>query len=354
LFIGSSIWSKEEISYTKFKNPQTVPANSIPERVLICGVCKNVENRLPNTMDIIEKIGSLCEDYQIIVYENNSTDRTVEILKKWKKKNRRLHLTTENIDPSILDQSIVNMTQENTFFHPEAIARARHLVLDIAMSDKYEDFPYIIWIDMDFKIAPCFEGIVEVFQANQEWDAVFAYGVDPRNIYWDWYAFRHEEYPIGPDLLGDYWWRINKEFFLNENDPWYPVYSAFGGCGIYKKSSIVGCRYSGIVTKDLEIVAKQIIEEKCDHSQITIYRANNQALSSLTSITDPVPHLPQIKDPNVGVLLQDDDPLIWRMNFFVYQYPSVCEHVTFHASMIARGHNKLFINPRLIFTYGEY
>lgn len=327
---------------------------AIPERVLICGVCKNVETPLPYTIDIIERIGSLFEDYRIIVYENDSTDRTVEILKHWEKRNKRLHLTTEKVPYSELDQCIVNIKQDGSFFHPEAIARARNLVLDIAMSDQYQDFTYVIWMDMDFKIPPTFEGIVEAFQTDREWDAIFAYGVDPRRTYWDWYAFRNEEYPIGSELLGDYWWYMPRSFSLKQTDDWYPVYSAFGGCGIYKKSSIIGCKYSGIVTQDLGTAAKQIIDQKPNHPQIKIYQDKNRKTHSLVTIDTPKPHLPQIKDPKVGVILDNHNPLIWRMNFFVYQYPSVCEHVTFHASMIANGHTKLFINPRLIFTYGGY
>ena len=302
----------------------------------------------------MEQIGSLFEDYRIIVYENNSTDKTVKILERWKQGNKKVHLKSENIQPSEMDQCIINIKQDGSFFHPEAIARARNLVLDIAMSDQYQDFPYIIWMDMDFKIPPAFEGIVEVFQTNREWDAVFAYGIDPPGNYWDWYAFRNEDYPIGSELLGDHWWYMHKSFSLKRTDGWYPVYSAFGGCGIYKKSSIVGCRYSGTVTKDLGTVAQQLIDQKPNHPQIANYISKNRKLRSFVTINTPTPHLPQIKDPNIGVILHNNDPLIWRMSFFVYQYPSVCEHVTFHASMIANGHNKLFINPRLVFTYGGY
>ncbi len=324
----------------------------VPKQVLICGVCKNVEVPLPYTIQIIERIGSLFEDYRIIVYENDSTDRTLDILQQWAKKNPRLHLKTEKVPYSELDQSIVNIKPDGSFFHPEAIARARNIVLDIAMSDAYENFSHVIWLDMDFKIAPAFAGIVEAFQTEIEWDAVFAYGVDPRKAYWDWYAFRNEAYPIGAELLGDYWWYMPRSFSLKQTDDWYPVYSAFGGCGIYKKSSIVGCRYSGIATKDLGLIAKQIIDKNPNHPQIRVYQDKNRKAKSFVAIDTPKPHLPQIKDPEVGIMLGDS--LIWRMNFFVYQYPSVCEHVTFHASMIAKGHNKLFINPRLVFTYGGY
>jgi hypothetical protein len=208
---------------------------------------------------------------------------------------------------------------------------------------------------MDFSVPPDLEGMVEIFQTNREWDAVFAYGIDSQEVYWDWYAFRDRDDRIGSELLGNYWWYMPRPFRLSYSDDWHPVYSAFGGCAIYKKSSIAGCRYSAIVTKDLETLSRRLIEEgrQIDHPQVLRYLDGIQNLSSIVTIKYPDTGLPSITDPDTGIHCAElGDSLIWRMSSFVYQYPSVCEHVTFHASMIARGHDKLFIHPRLIFRYG--
>jgi hypothetical protein len=79
----------------------------------------------------------------------------------------------------------------------------------------------------------------------------------------------------------------------------------------------------------------------------------NEILPVTVTMDLPISNLPPIQDPKVGVYcFRGDRVLVWRMNSFVYQYPSVCEHATFPASMIVRGHGKLFVNPRLIFRYG--
>lgn len=329
--------------------------STISENVVICAVCKDVESRLPYSIEIVENIGSLFNDYRVVVYENNSTDKTPQQLKEWANRNSRVLVLSENLSDSELSKIIYNIKLDGNFFHPEAIARARNKVLDIAMSDKYEAYPYLIWVDMDFKIPPSYEGFIETFGTDIEWDAVFAYGVDPPQTYWDWYAFRNTEYPIGSELLGDYWWYMPKKFKLTDQDDWYPVYSAFGGCGIYKKASIIGCRYSGIVTPDLEKVAKKIIKQGVIYENHLILKYLNDinSLNGIVKINQPAPNLLKILDPNIGIVVSDQtDPLIWRMSFFVYQYPSVCEHVTFHASMILNGYDRIFINPRLKFTYG--
>lgn len=330
-------------------------AAALPQKVMICGVCQNVERPLPYTLKIMEQIGALFADYQILIYENNSTDQTLSILKKWQEKNPRVEVMSENISESELASQIVNLYKEGGFYRAELIARARNIVLDRVMSEQYAEFPYLIWMDMDFKLPPDLDGFLEVFQTEREWDAVLAYGIDPYGVYWDWYACRTATYPLGSELLGMHWWYMPKILNLSPADDWLPVYSAFGGCGIYKKASIVGCRYAAVVTEDLETLSRQEIEEglKAKHPQIIDYLKRCQKLRPIITIDRPVPNLPSITHPETGILRSTgEDALIWRMSHFVDRYPSVCEHVTFHASMIIRGHGKLFINPRLIFTYG--
>ncbi len=296
----------------------------------------------------MEKIGGLFEDYRIVIYENDSKDLTAQILTAWANENDKVVAICEK---GASEREVVNHYElDHEFrpgepFRPELIARARNIVLDTAMSAPYRDFHYLIWIDMDFSVPPELDGIIESFTTEIEWDAVLAYGISTRKSFWDWYAFRDATYPIGSELLGNTWWYMQKSFRLHRKSPWHPVYSAFGGLGIYKKSSITGCRYSAIPTRDLETVAQELVTKA----------TQNIATTALVTISEPLIHLPKILDPNVGVILHPDlpNPLVWRMSSFVYQYPSVCEHVPFHASMIASGHGKIFINPRMIFYYGK-
>jgi hypothetical protein len=103
-------------------------------------------------------------------------------------------------------------------------------------------------------------------------------------------------------------------------------------------------------------VAKKILMQgkALSKSQVLHYFDSINQLTNIIEITAPIPNLPKIYDPNTGVLLHTNpDRLVWRLSSHACQYPPVCEHVPFHASMIIRGHDKLFINPRMIFTYGD-
>lgn len=328
----------------------------IPHKVVLCGICKDIAQRIPHSMRIMEKIGNLFEDYRVIMYENNSGDATPQLLKDWQNRNQKVLAITENISKADLDAMVINRHLNGDFFRIELIARARNVVLDTVLSDDYADFSYVIWMDMDFIIEPRYSAIQEIFETDREWDAIFAYGVDPYYRYWDWYALRDCRYPIGAELLGKFWWRLHKQLILDPHGDWYPVQSAFGGCGIYKKESIKGCRYSALVTQDLARCIEQTIQKNKNSSWlIQWYLQDLQNIQSLVAITNISTQLPNIKDEKVGIKIPNlSQCIIWRMNSDVYKYPGVCEHVPFHASMIARGHDKLFINPRLVFRYGEF
>lgn len=327
---------------------------TIPAKVIICGVCRDVAARVPFSMKTMEKIGALFADYRIIVYENNSSDRTPQLLAQWQKKNAKVRAISERIAPDLLNRLIINRDEHKKLFRPEAIARARNVVLEQALSDAYHGFDYLIWMDMDFKLEPNYAGFQEIFASEQTWDAVFAYGVDPRGEFWDWYALRHDPSPLGSEILGHDWWYLPKQLHLTLSDPWYPVSSAFGGCGVYRKEAVKDCRYSALVTNDLARVAAYFIYEKYnDHPHTRMYLENLATITQLITIHEPSSQLPDITDKEVGILTDNlPEGIVWRMSSFTYKYPTVCEHVTLHASMIVRGYDKLFINPRLLFRYG--
>ena len=88
---------------------------------------------------------------------------------------------------------------------------------------------------------------------KKEWDAVTANGILGAGCYYDLFAFRNERFPFGAELMGD---SIYEDLsfipmYLAEKNDWLPVYSAFGGLGIYKRASIIHFSYEGHVTNDL-------------------------------------------------------------------------------------------------------
>lgn len=326
---------------------QLFPAE-VPEKVLICGIGKNIQTTIQNVLQSATELGSKFIDYRIIIYENNSKDKSKKFLNKWAKRDPHVILISEDLDK----RELAEQFQMKVYNRTEAIARARNIVLDIAKQDRYEDYKYVIWVDLDIPKAWDVANIIDtILHPEQEWDAVLANGA------YDLFALRDPEFPIGFELIGEehtnhvdeIWARL----VLDPNGPWRPVYSAFGGLGIYKRNAIKNCRYSGIVTKDLERVVHQWLKEAYRNQNVCFLDIYHRLLSMAPVIdlyNELVPHRGRLPEC-IGLRLHNENGfgnVAWFSCTKRRTLPWTCEHIPFHASMIVRGYNKIFINPRLI------
>ena len=194
----------------------------------------------------------------------------------------------------------------------------------------------------------------EIFNSDTKWDAVFANGLihKDKRLHADRYAFRDQDQPFGGELFGDKYLNYLRGVFFKFNDPWYPVISGFGGCAIYKKDSIKGCRYSGVVNGELSNFIKKFIAKNPNHDFVKKYFADLKLVNNLRYINSYDSKFKKFLDPDNGIIIKDfNDNLVWRMSDYVYSYPVICEHVTFHSAMINRGKDKLFIVPNFLFYY---
>jgi hypothetical protein len=316
---------------------------SIDDRVLICGICRNIEPAVANTIFSAEALGKEFSDYRVIIYENNSTDLTPKLLSDWAQKNSKVILKSEKVSNTVLKNDSFMKLKTRT----EVLARARNIVLDIAMNREFDGYKYIVWADLDFLEPWDVEHILETIQSpKEEWDAVFAYGG------YDLFALRSDKWPIGFELLGDSYWKkceeIRKEFILAPDGAWEKVYSAFGGLGIYKRDSLKGCRYSGVITTDLQKLMISWLSEAREKKEITLLSDYEEMLKKTTIIElkEPLLDLKKRKKyPNdLGLKI---GPIVWFSCTEKTRYPSTCEHIPLHASMILQGKDRLFVNPKL-------
>lgn len=321
----------------------------IPEKVILCTVCRDVSKHVPAMISDLEKIGSLFQDYRIVVYENNSEDDTPSQLYRWKRANPKVSLTVEFLSDAEFAKTIVNQTN-GKFSRLEQRAQARNKALRMALSLFDEEFSYILCIDPTVKLSGL-EEIKAIFQRPDNWDAVFAYRTDREGNFTDWGAFRDPFSLFGPEFMGDEWYREEKHFSLQKHEPWYPVYSAFGGFAIYKRKAIENCKYGAIANLDLELATRKWFFEALLRGSPSIdhYFQSLKSITNIVYIEPPRPNLPTLPDLNCGIyIVKEPFLLVWKMHGSFYQYPAVCEHVSLHASMYCLGFQRLFINPRLV------
>ena len=220
------------------------------------------------------------------------------------------------------------------------IANARNRVLEEIKHLKYKDYEFFIMADLDFRHSFPINAIVKTIRdPAADWDCVSSNGIQRSNeFYWDRYAYRSKEYPLGPELLGDRYWHdlfANKTWFSLRQTKWERVWSGFGGLAIYRTSVLKQFSYSGIVTKDLEKYYEIILN--------SIDKDNEQLQKYCEKISFD-------RYQNLKI------PVIFCQNTLDWQRPdkhsiSCCEHLTLHASMALNGYDKFYINPQLILQY---
>lgn len=299
------------------------------EKVVICGVCKNVAVALPIMIKKIEKLGEEFKDYAVIIYENNSTDESKNQLLCWARNNKKVQLISEDLTyEQLCTRTIAHAKRDGAPCRMELIAYARNQVLNVALSEKFDDFKFVIMTDLDFLEGWSALDVVETLKTHTPWDCIAANCMTRDTRYYDRYAFRDEDFPFGPEFIGeDFWQEANAcSQSFDRNGNFKKVFSAFGGLAIFKRDALKGCEYSGYVTNDLKLFYKSIIN-KLSSEVYNKYKHNKNIRKAQT-------------DPEISFMANSG-----------YDGPVVCEHCTLYASMILSGHDQIFINPKMICIY---
>ena len=100
----------------------------------ICGTVKNCGRYLNRVFKNIEKVGSLFDDYKIVIYYDKSKDNTLQKLHEYKKINSRLYFYVNKAPLS--------------GFRTQNISRGRNCCLDY-IRHNFIDCEMFIMMDLD-------------------------------------------------------------------------------------------------------------------------------------------------------------------------------------------------------------
>lgn len=290
----------------------------IEKKILICGVIKNIEKtKFLKNIILCHKTGKNFNDYRIIIYENNSTDNTKKILEEIKDekviiKSEDLILNNETCDI----WSYKEVTGSDHSCRIENISNARNKVIDIINKNEYDDFDYVMWIDLD---GGGFRFINYDF-FKEDWDVI--YGVS--NPYYDYYALRLEN-DLDPCFLGEEWWKNYKNLKVKRNKK--KVLSAFNGIGIFKKNIFKEFKYDYKVNEDIKKVYRKTINTE----------EYNEFKYLIEKDCEKFP----------GGLKDTESNIVWKNNSG-YKGLVVCEHVCLNFALVNKGYN-ILIHPNIIY-----
>jgi hypothetical protein len=271
-------------------------------KVVIVGCTKNNQKYITSHLLKLVQIGSQFKDYKIIIYENDSTDNTLEQLQVFKSGN-------ENFD-FIHETQVINKYSNfrNIDIRAAILTHGRNLLLNQVIN-KYSMYDYMIMTDMDnvlIDFNP--QNIGEAFKHNvDEWDAITT---NCTIKYYDIWALRISNNIWKPEIHGKIWdrpivhdcWRQvlqnihpsqcvdNYQKFIPPTMPLIETESSFGGFGIYKISKIKNCKYNGFVYNSDGTVKYS----QCEHVAFSAdIRKNGGKIFICPSllITCPIEHL---------------------------------------------------------------
>lgn len=228
--------------------------------VIFGGTVRNSEKFMKINLENIDKCGLLFKSYATVIYENDSSDATRQVLND-NKKNNYYYIFEDNItEPS----------------RTKRLANGRNKVLnEIRELNKDKSYDYMIMLDLDdINSYGKFVDTIYTCFLYDDWDVLTG---NQSGNYYDIYALRKKgevEYDCMKEVYDD----MNKTgiSYTDAYNKWavskmknYPegelleVDSAFGGIGIYKLSSIPEtCKYKGNYDDGSDI-CEHVLFNKC-------------------------------------------------------------------------------------------
>ena len=207
----------------------------------ICGPVKNCGPYLKKVFENIEKIGNLFDDYKILVFYDNSTDNTLQLLKEYKLKNPRFYFYINN--------------SPVTDFRTHNIALARNYCLNFVRKNR-NYFPFFIMMDFDdVNCKNCNPEILKKYLKREDWDGL-SFNTSPKyydiwglSIYPFCFSYNHFKnnssyYHIIQNYVSNLLKKVPVDGLLS-------CISSFNGFSIYRTEKFLNTYYDGRIRTDL-------------------------------------------------------------------------------------------------------
>ena len=225
----------------------------------ICGPVKNCGLYLKKVLENMEKLGSIFDDYKILLFYDISTDNTLQILKEYQKKNPKMKF--------YVNKKAVSK------FRTHNIAVARNFCLNYVKKN-IDKYPFFIMMDTDD--VNCKEVNIEVLKKylnRYDWDGL-SFNTAPK--YYDiWglsiypYCFSYNHFNNNDihnyDIIQNY---ITKLLNKLPKGELLACISSFNGFSIYRTNKFLKTYYDGRVRLDLVPQRNLISHMKASKSKL--------------------------------------------------------------------------------------
>lgn len=210
------------------------------KRLIIAGLCINIEKKADILRKRIEHLGSFFDDYKCVIFENDSSDKTRAILKNFANENPNIILLDcpESTECKLKTKSAVKdgVVSANRM---KKMANYRNRLIT-HIQENYSDYDCVCFLDLDIKGPISIDGVAHTFGNYGAWDSVSAFGITGvsfllgHQIYYDVLAFNDGDLVFDEQNV----W-LNAAFVVKRlnkckiGDDLIPVLSGFCGMAFY-------------------------------------------------------------------------------------------------------------------------
>ena len=214
--------------------------------IIIYGTVRDIEEYFTQSFTNIDILATLFNKALVIIFENDSSDKTRNILKAWSSSNKSSKVSKHII---LEDKLIKEIPLRAT-----RLAYCRNKILDYIFQNNYDkEYSYAIHCDLDNRFWSIdFNSICNSFQYPLDsWDAMTC--VNKNKKYYDYWALRVNNCWFNKNIFSceANWPETNFETkthefldILNKTSNLLKCNSSFNGLGIYKLNSLKNCRYN--------------------------------------------------------------------------------------------------------------
>jgi hypothetical protein len=207
--------------------------------IVFTGLCINIEKNIPLLKSRIEHLGNYFKEYKFVIFENDSTDNTRDLIKEWSKHNPNIILV-----PCVEEEDCklrVNKAISSGTFSSDRMKRManyRNRLLDF-IKQKYINYNYLMMFDLDISGPWYIDGIADSFSKSNKWDVVTAFGLNGitgtfgKPVYYDFIAYRDDKLNVNKNIL-DFIDIIYKMDNIKNKNKLIKTTSSFAGMAIYK------------------------------------------------------------------------------------------------------------------------
>lgn len=351
--------------------------------IVLCGVCKNVINTLPVIRAAFEELASKAGvPCWAVFYENNSDDGTDAELMKWAAEAPdQVRVKCEKFTREEELSRCVARTCDNQPCRMERIAFARNKLLEELRSYRgatpaptEQTCPiggaggfaprYVIMIDMDNPVPFPVDAILKCIARDPDgFDALVCNGLNSAGHIYDTYAYRDAQFQFGPEIMRDVFWSGHHQYYMQTSVhnqtlffkrqiqqnparlPYIPITSGFNGMCIFRWDAIMGGMHPPYDTLD-KSDAPPLRYSAVPTAELN---AEYEALYSIPPFSNTM-----VNGASVGIHLfpkDDKDSGIFYFHNSGYNFPVVCEHVTFFAAMRARNRRRIYLCTDLVWNW---